>query len=48
MLLRTLATRRMLAQKLKVLVLRDNCPRDNVQEIRSKDTFESHRIVLHL
>ena len=48
MLLRTLATRRMLAQKLKVLVLRDNCPRDNVKEIRSKNIFESHRIVLHL
>ena len=47
-LLRTLATRRMLAQKLKVLVLCDDCARHHVQEIRSKDTFESHRIVLYL
>src|SRR6266568_3000912 len=48
MLLRTLATCTMLAQKLKVLVLGDDCPRHHVQKIRSKNAFESHRIVLHL
>ena len=48
MLLRTLATGRMLAQKPKVLILCDDCTRHHVQEIRSKDTFKSHRIVLHL
>jgi hypothetical protein len=38
----------MLAQKLKVLVLRDDCARHHVQEIRSKDALESRRIVLHV
>ena len=49
MLLGTLGTGcGMLAQKLKVLVLGDDCPRHHVQKIRSKNTFESHGIVLHL
>jgi len=48
MLLRMLATGRMLPQKLKLLFLCDDFPRHNVEEIGSKDTFERHRIVLHL
>jgi len=47
-LLRTLAADRMLALKLKVLFLCNDCPRHNVQEIRSEDALESYRIVFRL